>query len=135
MEFTTPREADCWPAALDPAAFHGPLGELALRIEPESEADVAAILIQALVIFGNIVGHGPHFTVQGMRHSLNLFAALVGVTSKGRKGSSLAVVLQALTGVDRGLVGPHRVKSGLSSGEGLIWAVRDASEENPLAPK
>ena len=49
---------------------------------------------------------------------------LVGDSSKARKGSSWKQVAKLLGAVDETWV-KQRVMSGLSSGEGLIWAVRD----------
>jgi hypothetical protein len=55
---------------------------------------------------------------------MNLFAVLVGETAKARKGTSLAHVLRIFERADE----QHRrncITHGLSSGEGLIWQVRD----------
>lgn len=112
-----------WPA-LDRRALYGPLGELVKVVEPHSEADPVALLVQALIGFGSIVGRGPHFRVEGDEHHGNLFAALVGDTAKGRKGSSWGQVRRVFRLLDLEWT-DHRVVSGLSSGEGLIWQVRD----------
>lgn len=117
-----------WPEPLDNQAFHGLAGEIVCVIEPHTEADPAALLIQLLVGFGSLVGRGPYTAVEADRHGVNLFAALVGVSAKGRKGTSWGQIRRVLEGVDpewsRG-----RVQSGLSSGEGLIWSVRDQIEK------
>jgi hypothetical protein len=76
-----------WPV-LPKAALYGLAGDVVRAIEPHSEADPAAILIQTLVAVGNMIGPGPHCTVEATRHSLNLYAALVGESSKARKGTS-----------------------------------------------
>jgi hypothetical protein len=85
-------------------------------------------LIQLLVGFGNLVGRGPYTAVEADRHGVNLFAALVGVSSKGRKGTSWGQIRRVLEGVDPEWA-RKRVQSGLSSGEGLIWSVRDQIEK------
>ncbi|MGB9920176.1 MAG: hypothetical protein ACPLPT_05550 [Moorellales bacterium] len=113
-----------WPDPLEEEAYHGLAGDIVRAIEPHSEADPVALLSQFLVGFGNVVGHGPNFTVEADRHALNLFVALVGTTSKGRKGTAWGHVYRLLKAVDPEWAG-ERVKGGLSSGEGLIWAVRD----------
>jgi hypothetical protein len=64
--------------------FHGLLGRIAHEIGPHSEADPAALLVQLLAVFGNVVGRGPHFTVEADHHYTNMFVVLVGETSKGR---------------------------------------------------
>jgi hypothetical protein len=60
-------------------------GEIVHTIEPHSESDPAALLLQLLVAFGSVVGRGPHFKAESDRHGLNLFTVLVGETSKARK--------------------------------------------------
>jgi hypothetical protein len=112
------------PAQPTPAAFHGLAGQLVQQIEPHSEADPVALLVQILVAFGNCIGRTAHFTVEGDTHYLNLFAVLVGLSSKGRKGSSWGQVNKFYTTLDSDWAQYH-VKTGLASGEGLIWAVRD----------
>ena len=110
------------------SAFHGIAGELARMIEPHTEADVAALLVQFLIGFGSMAGRNAHYRVGADYHHLNLFAVLVGATSKGRKGSAWSAVQQVLGAVDQDWE-DNRIVSGLSSGEGVIHAVRDATEE------
>jgi hypothetical protein len=111
-------------------AFHGFAGRFVETVEPHSEADPLALLSQFLVAFGNMIGRGPHFTAEADRHSMNLFLGIVGTTSKGRKGSSWGHVRRLLARVDPVWVSEHLV-SGLTSGEGVIWAVRDPSLAGP----
>jgi hypothetical protein len=117
-----------WPKAMEPEAFHGLAGDIVWTIEPHSEADVAGLLVQLLIGLGNAIGRGPHFRAGSDLHYLNLFGVLVGQTSRGRKGSSWSAVSQLLGMVDSGWA-ENRIQSGLSSGEGVIWAVRDPIEE------
>lgn len=122
---TGKHEVPNWPAPLDKAAFHGIAGEITRAIEPHTEADPAAILLQLLGAAGSIIGRGPHVRVEGDEHHGNIFIVNIGDTSKGRKGTSWGRVQS----VFEHIVDPwadERVLSGLSSGEGLIWAVRDA---------
>lgn len=112
-----------WPI-LDQDAYHGLAGEIVRMIEPETEADPVAILAQLLVSFGNVVGRQDHYVVEGTRHHANLFAVLVGSTARGRKGTSEGRVRQLLREVDPVWTGTN-IKTGLVSGEGLIWHVRD----------
>src|SRR5262245_27469608 len=78
-----------WPAKPSEEAFHGLVGEVVGVIEPHSEVDPVAILIQLIVAFGNVIGRNAYFAVESTKHHLNLFAVLVGRTSKSRKGTSL----------------------------------------------
>lgn len=113
---------------LKPEAYHGITGEIIKRIEPHTEADNAALLINFLVSFGNLIGRKPHFVVESKKHHVRLFAAIVGKTSKGRKGSSWGHIKRILENIDDEWVS-KRIKSGLSSGEGLINQVRDQLDE------
>ena len=122
-------EGDRWPAPPAPAAFCGLAGELVAAIAPSTEADPVAVLVQLLVGAGSILGRGPHYQVGASRHRANEFVVLVGPSGSGRKGSSWDVVEAVLAEVDRPWA-TGRVVSGLSSGEGLIWHLRD-TEHGP----
>jgi Protein of unknown function (DUF3987) len=83
--------------------------------------------IEIIAMFGNVVGRKPHFVAEADRHGTNIFALIVGVTAKGRKGSSLSQIKRLFSEVDPSWLSGC-IQSGLSSGEGLIWAVRDPIE-------
>ena len=76
-----------WPE-LSTDVYHGIAGDFVRAVEPHSEADPVALLIQFLTAFGNVVGRGPHFVAEADLHHTNIFACLVGETAKGKKGSS-----------------------------------------------
>jgi hypothetical protein len=118
-----------WPAPPAAAVYHELLGEIVTTIAPHTEADPVAILTQLLVAFGAAAGRGAWFEVEATRHYPNEFMLLVGDSSKARKGSSWDHVRRLLAQVDPTL--EHRILTGLSSGEGLIWAVRDPSTQDP----
>jgi hypothetical protein len=112
-----------WPT-LAATAYHGLAGLVVRTIAPHTEADPAAILLQFLAAFGNIVGPAPHCMVESTRHSLNLFVVLVGESSKARKGSSWRQISRLFSEID----GPWidgRVTSARLSADGLIHALRD----------
>lgn len=112
-----------WPE-LHEDALHGLAGEIVRTIEPETESDPVAILGQLLVGFGCLVGRGPHYVVEGTPHYPNTFTVLVGSTSRGRKGTSEGRIRQLLRFVDEDWA-TDRILTGLVSGEGLVWGVRD----------
>jgi hypothetical protein len=118
-----------WPAPPKPAVYHELLGEIVRRIAPHTEADPVAILTQLLVAFGAAVGRGAWFEVEATRHHPNEFMLLVGDSSKARKGSSWDHVRRLIAAVDPTI--QQRILTGLSSGEGLIWAVRDPTAQDP----
>jgi hypothetical protein len=110
-----------WPDPLGDAAFHGLAGDVVRAIEPHTEADPAAILLSFLAAFGNACGRGPHVQVEGDRHCAQLYVAVVGETAKARKGTSWGRVRELMARA----APAWRTASGMSSGEGLIWQVRD----------
>jgi 5S rRNA maturation endonuclease (ribonuclease M5) len=114
---------DDFPEPLSDVAFHGLAGDIVRRIEPHTEADPVALLIQVLTAFGNVIGREPHAIADGSRHPMNLFAVIVGESSKSRKGTSWAHVRGIFKRADEQW--QNCIASGLSSGEGMIWAVRD----------
>lgn len=113
-----------WPKAPSDIVFHGLSGEIVWTIDPTTEADPVAILVQLLLGFGSIIGNKPYFRVEASRHTTNLFSVLVGATSKGRKGVSWAQVLSLLRAADPEWA-KNCVQSGVSTGQGLISTVRD----------
>ncbi len=109
---------------LNEAALHGLAGHVVRTLEPSTEADPVAVLMTFLVIMGAVFGD-RFFIRQGGVHPLRIWVVLVGVSAKGRKGTSwqaVKLVLEQVFPDGWQLI----VKHGLSSGEGLIYAVRDA---------
>ncbi len=117
-------DGEDWPTPPQPAAFTGLAGDIVRAIEPHTESDPVAVLVQLLVAFGSVIGRGAHYAVEATRHHSNEFVVLVGPSAKARKGSSWDHVERIFAEVDPVWVGKRTV-SGLSSGEGLIWNVRD----------
>jgi Protein of unknown function (DUF3987) len=113
---------------MEKAALMGLAGAFVRLIEPHTEADPVALLIELLIAFGNVIGRRPHCTAEADYHAFNENAVLVGNTAKGRKGSSWGHVYRTCERVDE-IWADERIQSGLSSGEGLIWAVRDGSKD------
>jgi hypothetical protein len=129
-----PGTDDRWPR-LDIKALHGLAGTLTMAIDPYTEADHAAVLLNLLAAFGNVVGSGPYFRVEHTKHPLRLFTVLVGDTAKGRKGTSWSTPRHIFRCIDEAWV-RDQVSSGLSSGEGLIYHVRDKrAEKQPVKNK
>ena len=126
-EYTVePLNADHWPASLGKAAYHGLAGEFVHAIEDHTESDSVATLLQYVVAFGNAIGRHAFFQVEATKHYLNLYLVLVGETANARKGTSLGHVRKQFSFAAREWE-EHNIDSGLSSGEGLVWAVRDST--------
>lgn len=95
-------------------------------MEPHSEGDPAALLLGFLVAMGAVLGRSVHLPIGATRHFPNLFAVIVAPSGKGRKGTVMAEISRFVELADPTF--ESRIASGLSSGEGLIEAVRDPLE-------
>ncbi|MGA7991407.1 MAG: DUF3987 domain-containing protein [Thermoanaerobaculia bacterium] len=121
-----PHDPDGFPDALLPEAFHGLAGEFVDLVSPHTEADPAALLVHWLLYFGNAVGRGPRFRVGATKHTTAEFAVLVGTTASARKGTAEHEARRPfLLAQDKWT---DRLTTGLSSGEGVIHAVRNPVE-------
>jgi hypothetical protein len=116
-------ESVLWPVLSDEALYGLP-GEIVEAIEPHTEADRVAVLVSFLCAFGNAIGRGAYKRIGADMHHLRIYAVLVGQTSKARKGTSWGYVRELMHEADPLWTTGH-VQNGLSSGEGLIHAVRD----------
>ena len=112
-----------WPV-LDDGALYGLAGEVVTCLAPHTESDPAALLLTYLTSFGNAVGRGPHYLVEDTRHFANLFVLLAGDTAKARKGTSSDRIRTIFQLADP-IWAIERMQGGMSSGEGVITAVRD----------
>lgn len=113
-----------WPQPLAEEAYYGLVGDLVRAIEPHSEADPAAILAHVVTGLGALLGPHVHAMPGDAPHPSRLNAVVVGTTSLGRKGSAHRAVERAPQLADPTFVS-DRMTEGVSSGEGLIWEVRD----------
>jgi hypothetical protein len=122
-----PQRVIPWPDPLASEALYGLAGELVEMIMPRSEADPVALLLHLIVSIGNLIGRGPHFRVGGAEHHAVLYNVTVGPTASG-KGQAKEDTSYCLRLLDAEWL-DDRVKTGLSSGEGFVWNVRDAIDE------
>ena len=114
-----------WPFLPD-EALHGFVGELVRAATQNSEADPAATLATILTHAGIAAGRGPYVRVGDDRHHARLFAALVGKSARARKGTSEAPVRRVADQAAKvGASLPNWVHGPMSSGEGLIYSIRD----------
>lgn len=117
------------PRPLGLAAYSGPAGEFVRKVLPQTEADPAALLFHFLTYAAAMFGRNRCFNVDAAEHFPALFVAFVGASSKGRKGTAQRNCSWMFRLVDgpEGTFLHQNVVSGLSSGEGLIHQVRDAT--------
>ena len=113
-----------WPAPLAEEAYYGLAGEIVQCIEPQTEASPVALLANFLVFSGSWFGRRPEFYLSATRHGTNLFAMIVGATSKSRKGTATDIIMELFSIANPDSTSPQ-ILSGLQSGEGILQAVRD----------
>jgi len=112
---------------LDESALYGNIGDFVRRIEPITEAHPAALLGQALAVFGNQISarqHGedsPGFIVEDSTHRTGLYALIVGDSAIAGKGDSWSRVRNLFRHVDPS----WHIRTGIQTGEGLIDALAD----------
>lgn len=130
------RSTEAWPPAIDEAAYHGILGDIVREIAPHTEADPVGILAVLLSGVGNALGR----EIRGIanvddEHPARLNVLLVGRSRQGAKGSAQSAAEAVLKLADPLWHKPRRT-SGLSTGEGLIRAVRDErKDKEPIRDK
>ncbi len=106
-------------------ALPGLIGEIVDSATKNSEADPAAVLATLLAAVGAQAGRGPYVDVSDHHHYACSFSVLVGQSSRARKGTSEAPIHRIMKEVWR-RISPFKWKPGpMSSGEGLIYAIRD----------
>jgi hypothetical protein len=117
-----------WPE-LHPDALYGLVGEIVGTLLPHTEADPAALALTTLAQFGCAADKNRYAVVGAARHPARINVVLVGRTSSARKGTAQSESARVIEVAD-----PHfaqeRVAGGLSSGEGLVYAVRDGADED-----
>lgn len=112
---------------LSSVALYGPLGEWVKLVSPHTEASPPALLMSAMATTGTMIGRGPSVTLDGARHGTNFFVALVGGTSTGRKGTASAQSRRLGRELDPDFTNTN-CATGLSSGQGVVFCVRDARQ-------
>lgn len=114
-----------WPAPPAEEAYHGVLGDIIRAVEPYTEADPVAILGSLLAMAGACMGHLKSI-YQGSTQAANLFIALVGDSSTGRKGTAASIARDVMTAAYPDW--QKLVVAGLGSGEGLIGHLKRVEE-------
>ena len=118
--------ADEIPKPMRPEAFHGILGDVVSCMSERTEAPEESLLIHLLTYMGNWLGRSALTYVGGKKHFNTLYSLIVGPTYKGRKGTAKSMVDDFAEALDPEWYNSCVVgKSGYSTGEGLLWAVRD----------
>lgn len=124
--------ANQWPT-LSEDAYHGLTGEFVRLYDPYTEADPAAVAFCWLASVG--CWYTPRFYIKGgnTHHTPKIWPLITGDTSTGAKGTAIAVTRGFWLQFDKQFL-LRCTANGLSTGEGLIKAVRDANGDDPEAP-
>lgn len=120
-----------WPE-LNRATMPGIVGEFIELATKDSEADPAAVLLTFIPAMGCFIGAAPYVPIGAGRQTCRLFTLLVGASSKARKGTSaepVKLLISMLRKQYSTLAGMNVSPGPIGSGEGLIFAVRDAGEK------
>jgi hypothetical protein len=126
----TPVDNEVPTPVLAQEAFYGIAGQIVRKIDPESEAHPAALLVQLLVGMGSIMGRDPFFLTEADKQRTNLFAVIVGESSSGGKGTSWGRIRCILEHVDPTWFGTRMLK-GMGSGESIISLLKDEEDDAP----
>ena len=116
-----------WPKSIDFEQL-GNAGRIALLCTKGTEIDPHATLFSLLTVAGGVIGPSVYLYIGETRHYCRLYTVLVGKSSRGRKGSSAGPINSVF---DELLMdfGSIKTSGPLSSGEGLLWRIRDESGE------
>lgn len=123
------------PPTMAPEGFPGLLGEIVEAACADSEAHPVAVAANFLAFFTTAVGRGPFQRIGDAIVHCRPYSLLVGKSGKARKGTSENTVREIFARAQRLLKDRNpaslsaRVHTGgLSSGEGVAWAIRDEVE-------
>ncbi|MFF7994207.1 DUF3987 domain-containing protein [Kitasatospora xanthocidica] len=116
----------------DMAVFQGLAGHTVRALDPTTEADPVGVLVNLLSGAGTLLGPSgagradscPHLRIGNDRHPALIWGLTIGATAAGRKGAATNTARLILSAAAPGFAKDNCL-SGLSSGEGLIEAVRD----------
>ncbi|OPY13243.1 MAG: hypothetical protein A4E66_00847 [Syntrophus sp. PtaB.Bin001] len=122
-----------WPV-MAPEAFRGIAEKFVELATRNSEADPAAVLATFLVRFGVEAGDSAFVQVGDTIHPAREYVCIVGASATSRKGTSAAPVDKTFDDLNalNALFAQKKIQKSpgpLSSGEGIIFSVRDPIEK------
>jgi hypothetical protein len=128
-----------WPTLLKQSNY-GLVGELGALATRDSEADPIAVMATSIAWGAAVFGRSRFMGIGDTHHHPRHFCALVGASSRARKGTSLDPVKRVFKAAETELRSTStlpfpsglelKISNGpLSSGEGLINAIRDKRDD------
>lgn len=124
VEEVSSNNNDDWPEPLAEEAYYGLAEEFTKLVGPNTEADENVLLLSFLTVFGSVAGNSAFVLTEADKQTARLFAGIVGKSSEGTKGTGFGWVKKVFREVDPKWH-DNNIKGGLSSGEGLVEAVKD----------
>jgi hypothetical protein len=121
-----------WPI-LDSATYYSHAGEIVRDIEPQTEADPAALVFSILTLAGNMSGKNTRAFIHDDEHPPRLFTVIAGGSNTGAKGTGYAALRPFFRAADDSWFG-NRVLGGFGSGEAII-AELQSKENEPFDPR
>jgi hypothetical protein len=109
---------------LSEKALWGIGGEITKRLCENAESDPAGVIHQLYVFAGNIMGRKCYVEAESNKIFPNMYLLVVGDSSLGRKGTSYNLVKSVIEPELNDYL-TQNVKSGLFSGQGLTFHLRD----------
>lgn len=125
VEKETTTTVVAWPPHIGEAGLYGIAGDFVRLVKPYTEADPNAILLSFLSYAGHLLGRNYYLPAGADKHCGNIFVCLVGTTATGRKGSAMNAAELFYT-EGKFAPGLKHVFRGISSGEAMIWKIKDA---------
>jgi hypothetical protein len=113
-----------FPPAIRKEAFHGIFGKIIPLMSQHCEASPELLLLQGLVILGNIIGRSAYVYGGGSFLFPNEFVVCVGETSRGRKGTAYSMWEHLITLVSQDWLDAC-ISSQTQTGEGIVHRIRD----------
>ena len=102
-------------------------GRTVKRLEPYSEANSLALLVQLMAVFVNVVGRNTYWCLSSVPKRLRIFALIIGPSAAGGKGTSYSLISYIMKKVAPDWHDNCR-GSGVSSGEGIIHKIKDTGD-------
>ena len=118
---TAPTQPD---VSLTEGAFYGLLGRIIRKLHLQTESHPMGNLLELMTSVGSMIGRTAYIQMEGTTHFCNLFFVRVGITARSRKGTGKDRVAEIMKLVNPAWLQDQNT-SGLGSGEGVIWAIRD----------
>jgi hypothetical protein len=123
FETASEDEAKPWLGDLADDAYYGIAGEFVKAIMPYTEADPAGILLDLITTISVYISKKAYIQNGAEKIYVNIFNLVTGDTG-ARKGTGWKIVKELFNRLDENFVNDH-IKSGFSSGEGIIARISD----------